>query len=78
VLGIAHSVVNWATYKSAQFMKWAENEQRIAQFVRWARVEASSGSGQKFGQFMKWAVSRMGYNNDNCTNQKKIYEWEGG
>jgi hypothetical protein len=28
--------------ESAQFMKWAENEQRIAQFVKWARVEASS------------------------------------
>jgi hypothetical protein len=31
--------MNWAenaTYKSAQFMKWAENEQRIAQLVKWA------------------------------------------
>jgi hypothetical protein len=33
-----------------------------AQFVKWARVEASSWSGQKFGQFMKWAISRMGRN----------------
>jgi hypothetical protein len=30
------------TYRSAQFLNWAENEQRIAQFVNWASVEASN------------------------------------
>jgi hypothetical protein len=40
-------------------MKWAENEKRISQFVKWARVEASSLSGQKFGLFMKRAISQM-------------------
>jgi hypothetical protein len=41
-LHIISKISSDATYKCAQFMKWAENEQRIAQFVKWARVEASS------------------------------------
>jgi hypothetical protein len=28
-------------------MKWAENERRITQFMKWARIDR--------GQFMKWA-----------------------
>jgi hypothetical protein len=38
----ARNLTSNATYKSAQFMKQAENEQIVAQFVKWARVEASS------------------------------------
>jgi hypothetical protein len=32
----ASNLTSKATYKSAHFMKWIENEQRIAQFVKWA------------------------------------------
>jgi uncharacterized membrane protein YozB (DUF420 family) len=28
----------WPLHIFAQFMNWTENEQRIAQFVKWARV----------------------------------------
>jgi hypothetical protein len=28
----------WPLHIFAQFMKWAENKQKIAQFVNWARV----------------------------------------
>jgi uncharacterized membrane protein YozB (DUF420 family) len=28
----------WPLHIFAQFMNWAENEQRIAQFVKWARA----------------------------------------
>jgi hypothetical protein len=30
--------MNGAEYKYAQFMNWTLNEQRITQFVKWARV----------------------------------------
>jgi hypothetical protein len=54
--------MDWPT-TLAHFTNWAENEQRIAQFVKWASVVAQFIKwAREVAQFMKWAISRMGCN----------------
>jgi hypothetical protein len=54
-------------------MNWAKNEQRIAQFVKWARAEVSNLVSSKNGQFHGLGVTNT---SNTIMSTSKPVDWQ--